>query len=38
MSVYATNNSSISTGRKYVALPSNKILTNELCIKYGIIE
>jgi len=36
--IYATNDSSISTGRKYVALPANKILTNELRIKYGIIE
>ena len=34
--LYPTNNSSISTGREYIALPFDKILSSNDYIKYNI--
>ena len=34
--LYPTNNNSISTGREYVALPADKILSFSDCSKYNI--
>lgn len=36
--LYATKDSSLSSGRKYIALPSDKILTNNDYLKYNIIK
>ena len=36
--LYATNKSSISSGREYIALPVNKILTKEDYINYDIMK
>jgi hypothetical protein len=36
--IYATGNSSISSGRIYIALPADKILSREDYIKYNIMK
>ena len=36
--LYATNKASISSGREYIALPANKILTREDYQKYDIMK
>jgi hypothetical protein len=36
--LYATNNASISNGRQYIALPSDKILTTNDYLKYNIMK
>jgi hypothetical protein len=36
--LYATNNASLSNGREYIALPSDKILTNNDYLKYNIMK
>lgn len=37
-SLYATKDSSLGSGRKYVALPADKILNNDDYLKYNIIK
>jgi hypothetical protein len=34
--LYATNNSSISSGREYIALPADKVLSTNDYLKYNI--
>jgi hypothetical protein len=34
--LYATKNASLSSGREYIALPADKILTNQDISKYNI--
>jgi len=36
--LYATNEASLSSGRKYIALPSDKILTANDYLKYNIMK
>lgn len=36
--LYATNNASISSGREYIALPSDNILTTSDYLKYNILK
>lgn len=36
--LYATNKASLSSGREYIALPSDKILTNSDYLKYNIMK
>jgi len=36
--IYATNNASISTGREYISLPADKVLTAEDYRKYNIMK
>jgi hypothetical protein len=36
--LYATNNASLSNGREYIALPSDKILSNSDYLKYNIMK
>ena len=36
--IYATGNSSISSGRIYIALPADKVLSREDYIKYNIMK
>jgi len=36
--LYATNKASISSGREYIALPANMILTNAEYLKYDIMK
>ena len=36
--IYATGNSTISTGRIYIALPADKVLSREDYIKYNIMK
>lgn len=36
--IYATNNASISTGREYISLPADKVLTEEDYKKYNIMK
>lgn len=36
--LYATTNASLSSGREYIALPSDKILTANDYIKYNIMK
>ena len=36
--LYATNKSSLSSGREYIALPSDKILTANDYLKYNIMK
>jgi hypothetical protein len=36
--LYATKNASLSSGRQYIALPSNMILTANDYLKYNIIK
>lgn len=36
--IYATNKASISSGREYIALPSNMILTSADYLKYNLMK
>lgn len=36
--IYATSNASLSSGREYIALPADKILTEKDCFDYKIFK